>query len=72
MPPGIEAITLRCPDDWHVHLRDGDMLATVVQYTARQFEGSPGDDDYSNDDAPNLAWDAMLRLVERLYPDYKD
>jgi dihydroorotase len=37
MPPGIEAITLRCPDDWHVHLRDGDMLATVVQYTARQF-----------------------------------
>ena len=37
MPPGIEAITLRYPDDWHVHLRDGDMLATVVQYTARQF-----------------------------------
>src|ERR1700740_3368794 len=37
MPPGIEAITLRCPDDWHVHLRDGDMLATVVHYTARQF-----------------------------------
>jgi dihydroorotase len=37
MPPGTEAITLRCPDDWHVHLRDGDMLTTVVQYTARQF-----------------------------------
>jgi dihydroorotase len=28
---------LRCPDDWHVHLRDGDMLTTVAQYTARQF-----------------------------------
>ena len=44
----------------------------VCEYTARQFEGSPGHDDYSNDAAPNLAWDAMLRLVERLYPDYKD
>ena len=37
MPPGIETITLRRPDDWHVHLRDGGMLTTVVQYTARQF-----------------------------------
>jgi dihydroorotase len=37
MPPGIKAITLRRPDDWHVHLRDGDMLTMVVQYTARQF-----------------------------------
>jgi ribulose-5-phosphate 4-epimerase/fuculose-1-phosphate aldolase len=49
----------------------------VCEHTARQFEGSPGSDDhsgddYSNDAAPNLAWDAMLRLVERLYPDYKD
>ena len=44
----------------------------VCEHTARQFEGSPGNDDYSNDAAPNLAWDAMLRLVERLYPDYKD
>ena len=25
------------PDDWHVHLRDGPMLASVVNYTARQF-----------------------------------
>jgi dihydroorotase len=37
MPAGTEAITLRCPDDWHVHLRDGEMLTTVAQYTARQF-----------------------------------
>jgi ribulose-5-phosphate 4-epimerase/fuculose-1-phosphate aldolase len=45
----------------------------VCEHTARQFEGSPSNnDDYSNDAAPNLAWDAMLRLVERLYPDYKD
>jgi len=25
------------PDDWHVHLRSGDMLKDVVNYTARQF-----------------------------------
>ena len=31
------SITLRRPDDWHVHLRDGAMLAQVVGYTARQF-----------------------------------
>jgi dihydroorotase len=37
MPPNIETITLRRPDDWHVHLRDGAMLAQVVPYTARQF-----------------------------------
>ncbi|MBR7618774.1 dihydroorotase [Phenylobacterium sp. 20VBR1] len=30
-------LTLRRPDDWHVHLRDGPMLASVVNYTARQF-----------------------------------
>ena len=30
-------ITIRRPDDWHVHLRDGDMLHAVAGYTARQF-----------------------------------
>ncbi len=30
-------LTIRRPDDWHVHLRDGDMLRGVVPYTARQF-----------------------------------
>jgi len=25
------------PDDWHTHLRDGSMLETVVNFTARQF-----------------------------------
>src|SRR5947207_4293602 len=33
----IETVTLRRPDDWHVHLRDGAMLAAVVPFTARQF-----------------------------------
>lgn len=31
------SLTLRRPDDWHVHLRDGAMLQGVVGYTARQF-----------------------------------
>ena len=30
-------ITIRRPDDWHVHLRDGAVLADVVGFTARQF-----------------------------------
>ena len=32
-----DIITLRRPDDWHVHLRDGDMLRRVAPLTARQF-----------------------------------
>jgi dihydroorotase len=32
-----ETITIRRPDDWHVHLRDGEMLRAVAPYTARQF-----------------------------------
>ena len=32
-----ERLTIRRPDDWHVHLRDGAMMQSVVQYTARQF-----------------------------------
>ena len=33
----MQSITIRRPDDWHVHLRDGDMLKCVAPYTARQF-----------------------------------
>jgi len=33
----IDRLTLRRPDDWHVHLRDGEMLRSVAPYTARQF-----------------------------------
>ena len=32
-----DILTIRRPDDWHVHLRDGDMLRGVVPFTARQF-----------------------------------
>ncbi|MBX9716594.1 MAG: dihydroorotase, partial [Burkholderiaceae bacterium] len=30
-------LTLRRPDDWHLHLRDGAALAAVLPDTARQF-----------------------------------
>src|SRR5215467_10655748 len=33
----IDRLTLRRPDDWHVHLRDGEMLKAVLPFTARQF-----------------------------------
>jgi len=32
-----DSLTIRRPDDWHVHLRDGDMMRGVAAYTARQF-----------------------------------
>ncbi|HEV2569022.1 dihydroorotase [Sphingomonas sp.] len=33
----VTRLTIRRPDDWHVHLRDGAMLEAVAPYTARQF-----------------------------------
>jgi dihydroorotase len=32
-----QTLTIRRPDDWHVHLRDGEMLKRVAPFTARQF-----------------------------------
>ena len=32
-----QTLTIRRPDDWHVHLRDGDMMRLVAPFTARQF-----------------------------------
>lgn len=29
-----QVLKIRRPDDWHIHLRDGDMLKTVVPYTS--------------------------------------
>ena len=33
----MQSLTIRRPDDWHVHLRDGAMLQAVAGFTARQF-----------------------------------
>jgi dihydroorotase len=32
-----DTLTLTRPDDWHLHLRDGAALASVLPFTARQF-----------------------------------
>ncbi len=34
----MQTLTIRRPDDWHVHFRDGEMLKLVAPFTARQFE----------------------------------
>ncbi|NIO42083.1 MAG: dihydroorotase [Burkholderiales bacterium] len=33
----MDRITITMPDDWHLHVRDGDALRTVVPHTAAQF-----------------------------------
>ena len=33
----MQSLTIRRPDDWHMHLRDGEMLRVVAPFTARQF-----------------------------------
>jgi dihydroorotase len=32
-----DTLTMRRPDDWHLHFRDGDVMRGVVPFTARQF-----------------------------------
>jgi dihydroorotase len=31
------SLTLLRPDDWHLHVRDGDALKAVLPHTAKQF-----------------------------------
>jgi dihydroorotase len=33
----MTTLRIRRPDDWHLHLRDGEALAAVLPHTARQF-----------------------------------
>jgi dihydroorotase len=33
----VRALTIRRPDDWHLHLRDGAALAAVLPFTATRF-----------------------------------
>ena len=34
----MDQLTLTTPDDWHLHVRDGEALASVVPFTAHQFD----------------------------------
>ncbi|MER6998270.1 class II aldolase/adducin family protein [Streptomyces sp. NPDC000410] len=45
--------------------------AEVCEYTAQQLAGEAATD-LPDDDAYELAWAAMLRLLDRIAPDYKD
>jgi dihydroorotase len=33
----IDSLTITRPDDWHLHLRDGDAMKSVLPHSARQF-----------------------------------
>ena len=33
----MQTLTITCPDDFHLHLRDGAMMRDVVLDSARQF-----------------------------------
>jgi len=44
----------------------------VCEHTARQFGGADLDRDYADAGSPSLAWQAMVRLADRIAPDYKD
>lgn len=33
----MQAITITRPDDWHLHLRDGDAMKSVLPFSAMQF-----------------------------------
>jgi dihydroorotase len=37
MQTSISSLTITRPDDWHLHLRDGVTMASVLPHTARQF-----------------------------------
>lgn len=37
MTASPQVLTIRRPDDWHVHLRDGEMLNIVVPYTSETY-----------------------------------
>jgi dihydroorotase len=37
MDPSMQELVLRRPDDWHLHLRDGDMLEAVLPHSSAHF-----------------------------------
>ena len=36
----MKQLSICRPDDWHLHLRDGKMLAAVIDDTSRHFGGA--------------------------------
>jgi dihydroorotase len=59
----MQSLTIRRPDDWHVHLRDGGMLRAVAPFTARQFARAIV---MPNLDPPVASVDAAIAYRERI------
>jgi dihydroorotase len=59
----LELIEITRPDDWHLHLRDGEMLARVLPYTARRFRRAIV---MPNLDPPVTTVDAAVQYRDRI------
>jgi dihydroorotase len=33
----VDSLTITTPDDWHLHVRDGDSMRSVVPHSAQHF-----------------------------------
>lgn len=44
----------------------------IAEHTAQQLAGTATGDDFSDPEAGDLAWAALLRLADRIAPDYRD
>ena len=62
-PPMTDQLTITAPDDWHVHLRDEEMLEWVVAYTSRCFRRAIV---MPNLRPPVTSMDAARRYRERI------
>jgi dihydroorotase len=69
-PP--ETLTIRRPDDWHVHLRDGAMLEAVLSHTARQFARAIVMPNLAPPVADTAAADAYRRRILAALPEGAD
>lgn len=70
----VDSLTITQPDDWHVHLRDGDMLTQVAPYTARQFGRAiimPNLKPPVTTAALAAAYRARILQATRDYPDFE-
>ena len=66
----VQQLTLRRPDDWHVHLRDGALLQAVAPATARQFGRAIVMPNLNPPiTVPAAAWAYRQRILAALPPD---
>jgi len=56
-------LTITRPDDWHLHVRDGDLLKDIVPFTARQFSRAII---MPNLAPPNITTEQALSYRERI------